>query len=258
MKRTVATMVGTTLLALALSACTAPGLSTPAPSAADGTWPRAVDVSVLRDAGVPDHDPAGSLPELAERAPVVISGVVTGWTQGRTLLRAETADRFALLTITVDAAPKSVTAQQQELAFASVYLGAEPVDAEGNPVYVEDTPESVPSVDQLQRAIPTGARMILLGSPMSSDEKPPGTLLLDADAGVAPGEPTVEPWPQGLIFETANGGFDSGIVDVRELAGFSESAAEASGSTATTPSDAGSFDNLVAQLMAIPDQGVAE
>lgn len=254
MQRKLLPLVLTGLLTIGLASCATSVEPTSAPPAEHIQQEAArptVDASVVRGGAQYDYEPTTNLPDLVDRTPVAVAGTVTEWAEGRSIIDGNDAERYAVLTLRVDTAAKTLTAVQEETIYVSVYRGTEALDDDGNPILLEGAPSSVTSVGELRRAVPEGTRGIVLGSPTVSVEEQeyaPYVTVVDANAGVPDGASLIDPWPQGLIFETSNGGFDGGIVDADELAGWSESAARDVGSDATRPEDAGSYENLLAQL----------
>ncbi|MDF9716637.1 hypothetical protein INN71_16945 [Nocardioides sp. ChNu-153] len=234
----------------ARSADPCPPVSAPVPSR-----PPEVDASVVRGLAGYDYEPFPTLTAAVEEHDVAVSGRVRGWSDGGSVRHGRYRRYFAVLTVDVEHATKTLDPTQREVAHVVVERGMEPVDADGAPVQHtgRSTPTPVPTVEEYERATPAGARVLVIGSP-PDDAVPEPTP--PADAGPCPGSgppagaPLVRPALQGFLVETTSGGFDSMVVEVADLEHWARHAAELAGSDATTPGTPGSYQVLVEELRA--------
>ena len=210
-----------------------------------------VDARVVRCNVHYDYDVFPTLTSAAERVRVAVAGRVVGWAEGRSIIDAGDADRHAVLTVEVDEPAKVLTPSQETTIYVSVPRGAEALDKEGNPIIHEGQRSTVCSMEELERAVPVGTRVLVLGSPtvsVAEQEYAPHVKVETPDAGLPAGGTLVDPYPQGLIFETASGGFVSGRAEDEDVAPWAVNAATEAGNAANRSTSAGSFDNLVDEL----------
>jgi hypothetical protein len=156
-----------------------------------------------------------------------------------------------VLTVEVDEAAKVLNPSQETTVHVSVPRGVEDLDETGNPIIHEGKRGTVCSMEELERAVPVGTRVIVLGSPtvsVAEQEYAPHVTVESPDAGLPTGGTLVDPYPQGLIFETASGGFVSGAADDQDLAPWAANAATEAGNGANKGNSPGSFNNLVDEL----------
>lgn len=240
-------------LALALAGCSSPVPETAAPGPALAAEEQAmgVDARLVRCSAYPDYDVFPTLTSAAESLSVAVAGRVVGWTEGRSIIAAGVADRFAVLTVEVDEAAKVLDPGQKTTIYVSVARGVEALDETGNPIIHEGRRSAVCSMEELKRAVPVGTRVIVLGMPtvsVAEQEYAPHVTVESPDAGLPAGGTLVDPYPQGLIFETASGGFVSGRAVDEDLARWAAHAATEAGNAANKSSSPGSFNNLVDEL----------
>jgi len=240
-------------LALALTGCSSsvPGTAAPGPTLAAEEQATDVDARVVRGSASYEYDVFPTLTSAAEKLRVAVAGRVVRWAEGRSIIDAGDADRYAVLTVEVDEPAKVLNPSQEATLYVSVPRGAEALDEKGNPIIHEGQHSTVRSMEELERAVPVGTRVIVLGLPTVSIEEQeyaPNVKVETPDAGLPAGGTLVDPYPQGLIFETASGGFVSGIAGDEDIAAWAVNAATEAGNTANRSASPGSFDNLVDEL----------
>ncbi|MCT9933891.1 hypothetical protein N5079_27125 [Planotetraspora sp. A-T 1434] len=165
---------------------------------------REIDISVLR-VGHYNYIPFDTPEKLATSkvTQVVAQGEVAGFAAGRTIVGADPNDKryYVVMDVKVTRKLKGVVGT--------------PADQTGH-VYVElfrgpvcnDTMQPCRSIDDFNRAIPSGTKILLFGNDGSTP------FAVDAnghsegdDAGRPKGSPLLRPYPQGLLLEqtTASG-----------------------------------------------------
>lgn len=214
-----------------------------------------VDAGVVRGTYDFDYDVHSSLAELAEVTNILVSGSVVGWADGRSIFAPSSdgsdVERFAVLEIKVDTPVNILDRSQQQTVYVSVPRGAESVGEDGEPIVDPGQRSTVATVGELERAVPAGTRVIVAGvenASIEEEEYGPEIRVEHERLGVPDAETLVDPFPQGLIFETANGGFASGLVDDDDMLGIAQAAARSAQNKADTPGASGSFENLLSVL----------
>lgn len=177
--------------------------------------PPAVDAAVVRGSADYDYEPFASITSAAAQAEVGVVGEVVSWSDGRTLIDGDEFDYSAVLKVrVVDTVTSGVPAGG--FAYVEVRRGGE-VFVDGKPFRHEGARAAYRTVAELSTAVPAGSRVIVLGlAAPSADtlEKESATgEVVNASAGLPEGASLVSPYPQGLLFETASGGFASGYAD---------------------------------------------
>lgn len=172
-----------------------------------------VDGSVVRGPNSYDYDRQDSLGEALTIAQVALSGRILGWEEGRILDHGDIVQSFALLAVRVEESVGGVDAG--DVAYVDLSRGIALTDA---PPRGESTQRSI---QDLRRAAPECARVIVLGDPVDGLEES-GTVVETSDEVLPPGTVVIAPLLQGLILETADGGFDSGIADPADLDAWGE------------------------------------
>ncbi|MGO2634778.1 MAG: hypothetical protein ACTH9H_13635 [Galactobacter sp.] len=222
-------------------------------SSADGS----TDPGTIRGSFEFDYDIQSTLTDLAGIEDVVVVGEVTDWVEGRSIVDGDDAERFAVLTVQVQTAAKTLTADQAKTVYVSVSRGVEGLDASGEPDVAEGQGSTVLTMKELKAAAPAGTRVIVAGveNPSPQEEAfSPEVNVEDPRAGLPEGATLVALHPQGLIFELPGGGFTSGMAQDDDLDSIAKAAAAASQSDATTPGAKGSFANLVSELKSFESQ----
>ncbi|MGO3089062.1 MAG: hypothetical protein ACTII7_05195, partial [Galactobacter sp.] len=87
---------------------------------------------------------------------MVVVGEVKDWTEGRSIIDGDDAERFAVLSVQVQTAAKTLTADQAETVHVSVSRGVEGLEASGAPEVAEGQGSTVLSMKELKAAAPPG------------------------------------------------------------------------------------------------------
>lgn len=210
-----------------------------------------VDAAVVRGTVFHDYEPFASLTDAAQEKPVAAAGRVVDWADGRSIVASGYAQRYAVMAVEIEGPAKTADSVYDSTIYVSIPRGGEDVDDDGEPLIVDDPRNTMRSIDELEVAVPVGTRVIVVGGPTASIEEQeyaPGVKVASADAGLPEGAHSVDPHPQGLLFETRAGGFVSGMAVDEDLANWAVHAAQLAGNDATSTASPGSFENLLSEL----------
>ena len=251
MKKTM--MLGAALLVVVLplggcgsatSSTTAAAVET-SPAADTGDCGGGVAPEVVRGTGYYDYDVMPNLSAAVEKHDVAVAGRVTGWSGGRSVSSGDMISRYATVTVQVDLAVKVADPSQHDVAYVAVSLGSDPVGPDGAAV------GSVPTLDELESAVPTGTRVIAIGNTVPEDEQErygSPFVVEGYEAGRPAGAPLASFTVQGALAETTNGCTVSLRAQDEDLSCWTVHAAELAGNDATATTSPGSFQNLVDEL----------
>lgn len=172
-----------------------------------------------------DYEIYESLTEMAKSTSFALVGEIVGWQQGREARAGDSARFTALAKIRVE---ETFLASRElgEFVYLEVDRGYGTYTPEGLDVEITDTPDlyNYSTVEQMSEGIPSGTRVLLLANEAGTAEA-----LKEASDGTAEyvaGEPlpddamTLRAVPQGLFYETHDGGYLSGLVEQEEVAAF--------------------------------------
>lgn len=193
----------------------------PSSSASEGSSradPPKIDASVVRGMTDYDYEPAPSMMALAKQQPSVTTGEVVGWSDGRSVVESDGSgyvdtSYYAVLEVKVSESYRALKSQGDGgRIFVEVPRGGEVlIDGEAP----EGTEPVYSTIEQLNAAVPAGARVIVAGTEALSaaelEAQTSDATVRNANAGHPEGVSLVAPNVQGLIFEESNGAFDSGI-----------------------------------------------
>lgn len=198
-------------------------VETYAPSPYEITQRPVVDAAVVRGTTAYDYEPFASITTAAHAAEWGAVGEVVGWSTGRTLEDGDVRDYSAVLKVRVRHAIAGSENFPDGHAYVEVRRGGE-VLVDGKPFRHKGAPAAFRTVGQLQKAVPTGTRVIVLGLAAPSDatmenESSTGQIIDGGDRPPA-GTTLLSPYPQGLLFETNHGNFASGIADGEDTWGW--------------------------------------
>lgn len=183
-----------------------------------GTEAPDVDAAVVRGTREYDYEPAPSLKALASEQPSVAVGEVVGWSDGRSVVESDGSGYvdtsfFAVLEVKVAQSYRAVDGQDADgRIYVEIPRGGEVrIDGEAP----EGTEPVYSTIDELNKAVPTGTRVIVVGgeAPTASEleSQTSDATVQDATAGQPDGVKLLWPNVQGLIFEDESGAFTSGM-----------------------------------------------
>lgn len=208
------------LILFAFAGCTATSVGTspgnsPISQKSLTTKLAVINPSVVRGSAHYDYEPFSSIVSAARAAEAGAVGEVVSWSNGRTLTDGDDVDYSAVLKIRVTD-PVQPVGISDDFLYVEVRRGGE-ILVDGKPFRHAGAPAAYRTIAELSRAVPTGTRVIVLGLIAPSDhtletESVTGKVS-NSGAGLPSGATLVSPFPQGLIFETAEGGFASGYAD---------------------------------------------
>ncbi|MDQ1105782.1 hypothetical protein QE405_003066 [Nocardioides zeae] len=200
---------------------------------------------MVRGSGYYDYNVLPNLSAAVEQHDVAVAGRVTGWSEGRSVNTGDMVTRYATVTVQVDLAARIADPSQRDVAYVAVSLGSDPVGPDGAAV------GSVPTLGELERAVPTGTRIIAIGNAVPEDEEEQyGSPfeVADYEAGRPAGAPLASFTVQGSLVETTNGCTVSLRAQDEDVSYWTIHAAELAGNEATATTSPGSFQNLVDEL----------
>lgn len=186
-----------------------------------------VQASVIRGPVSIDYDRLPSVAAVRDKVDYAIAGTVTAWHPGPKVMHDDRGNEHAVLELASTDVIKTTSAKA-EPRFVLIRLGQYGVDAQGK---IADGPKtSARTLDDVKKALPLGTRVIALGNRTGFEE--PGIPQYDPQLGLgwepSEGSVLISPYPQGLLLETADGGYDSGLVGPADVAfGTSEGTFEA-------------------------------
>lgn len=195
---------------------TTPEASGPSPTKQAAAPQRpVVDAAVVRGSADYDYEPFASITSASEVAEAGTVGEVVSWSEGRALSDGDEVDYSAVLKVRIVDALKP-DGLSGEIMYVEVRRGGE-VMVDGKPFRHEGARAAYRTIEDLDKAVPAGTRVIVLGLIAPSDktletESVTGHVV-HSGAGLPAGAALVSPYPQGLLFETASGGFASGYAD---------------------------------------------
>jgi hypothetical protein len=158
------------------------------------TQPQA-DVDVLADfQGGGDYARSDDSPaELAAAVPVALTGTIEDTAPGLTVVtppdgsdKLEIREEHAIVRVRIDHVYKSEGVDLgSKFAYVAVPLGARLTDSAGNPH--GDGPSTIKPISDLQKALPSGTRVVVAAYLLPDADY--GEKYLNADAGAEPGAP---------------------------------------------------------------------
>jgi len=172
------------------------------------------NVALLRKvAGSADYDIQPSVSALEQLEEYALLGKVVAWHEGPMHDLGGIALTYAVMETEVEQTFKSADGDASR-RYTLVLQGALPVDERGEviPRDEKNGRYAALSIDELKRAVPSGTRVIVLANELKVEEVDDGEMKLKIlrDWEGKGDTPLLYPHSQGLLFEMADGGYESG------------------------------------------------
>jgi len=202
-------------LALGLTGCGEANSATEMDTAEEMSVQRTnPDAEILHAvAGFTDYNVQPSVSAVAERAQFVVLGKVVAWHDGPVHDLGGMALTYAVMETETEQTFKAADGESSR-RYTLVFTGALPVDEHGDfvPLESEETRYTALSIDDVREAVPEGSRVIVLADEFEAEAGADGEAFLQVlrDWTVPGGGPLLYPHSQGLLFETSEGGYESG------------------------------------------------
>ncbi|MFV0433872.1 MAG: hypothetical protein ACK5LO_07840 [Leucobacter sp.] len=250
MKRTNYSVIGALsvgiLAAVTLVACSDSGEVLPPVTTAGHPNQNGADIDgeAVRNGVTYDYDVLQSVGEVAEVSPYVITGRVAAWHDGPVVYDQGDGTYYGVLEMEPEQVFIAPDGKTHDRFYVAVLRGTMLADEDGEPIPLRD-PEAeytALSLEELTEAIPVGSKGIVLAEEISFED-PENTeytgRLVQEWNPKASGSPLLIAHPQGLLFETEDGGFESASAEQSDVTGGEWPASDAGG---------GGFELLIKEL----------
>lgn len=191
---------------------------------------RDVQASVIRGPVTADYNRLPSLAAVRDKVDYAISGTVAAWHVGPFVTEGGAATDHAVIELAATKVVKSKS-KDTEPRFVLVELGGYRVDKQGKVIEPKNGSRyTARTMTDVKKALPIGTRVLALGAKTEMHGWKP-----------VDGSALISTHPQGLLLETADGSYDSGLVEPSDVMfGQWPRSASYDGST-----DEGSFEALL-------------